>query len=438
MKKFFVSAGLVAIGAAGLHADEYAPDFTALNATKPWTVSGTLRGFYDDNFDTLPNGHKLGSAGFEFSPSASLIIPLQQTELGMRYTYGLYYYQQRESQGADPIDQTHEADLWVDHAFSQTLEGKIQDSFISQQNPALTASGTQLPYRVNGNAIENVGTISAHYEFSMLFSTDVGYQNTWWDYQNAGTTLLDLAHGIQGASLAGLLNQVDHSIWVNLNYQYLPDLAFLVGYNFTFNDYTGDEPIAQDPTTGEFSFSDNRNSLSHNVYAGIQYSLTANLSILANAGVQYVNNYNLPSFDHQSSDNYIPTANISVTYTYLPGDYVQVGFTQAQNPAATSDIGGDGSLTLYQETSVLYATINHQITPKLTGSLVGHYQYSTYVGGANNGAPQDWYTFGFNLAYAVTPFISVDAGYNFYYLTTAGPLLGYSRNVGYGSVTASF
>jgi hypothetical protein len=32
----------------------------------------------------------------------------------------------------------------------------------------------------------------------------------------------------------------------------------------------------------------------------------------------------------------------------------------------------------------------------------------------------------------------VDAGYNFYYLTKTGPLLGYSRNVGYASFTASF
>ena len=446
MKKFIVSAGLVAIGAAGLHADEYAPDFTALNATKPWTVSGTLRGFYDDNFTTSPTGHKTGSAGFEFSPSVSVIVPLQQTELGLRYTYGLYYYQQRETQGSNPIDQTHEADLWVDHAFSQTLEAKIQDSFVSQQNPELTASGSQFPYRVEGNAIENIGTISSHYEMSMLFSTDVGYQNTFWDYQNAGTTLSNFA--TQGASLAGLLDQVDHSIWVNLNYQYLPDLSFVVGYSFTFDDYTGGEligsipvtppPAPPAPPTFNNTFSSARNSISHNVYAGIQYSLTENLSILANAGFLYVDNYNLPSFDHQSPDSYLPTANISVTYTYLPGDYVQVGFTQSQNPAATSDLSPDGSITLFQETSVLYATINHQITPKLTGSLIGHYQYSTYVGGANNGAPQDWYTFGMNLAYALTPFISIDAGYNFYYLTTAGPLLGYSRNVGYGSITASF
>ena len=425
------------MGAVGLHADEYAPDITAMDATKPWTVSGTLRGFYDDNFNTEPFGHKQGSAGFEFSPQVSLIVPLQQTELGLRYTYGLYYYQQRASQGANPIDQTHQVDLWVDHAFTQTLETKVQDTFISQQDPQLTASGQQFPYRVEGNAINNIGTISAHYEMSMLFSADVGYQNTFWDYQNAGTTLINL--GSQGASLAGLLDQVDHSVWVNLNYQYLPDLAFLVGYNFTLDDYTGGEPIGVTLTIPQHVFfSSSRNSASQNVYVGMQYSISANLSILANAGFVFVDNYNLPSFDTQDPNSYQPTANIAITYTYLPGDYVQVGFTQAQNSSATSDVSGNGSLTLYQETSVFYASLNHQITPNLTGSVIGHYQYSTYVGGANDGGPQHWYTLGFNLAYAFNPHISVDAGYNFYYLTTAGPLLGYSRNVGYASVTGSF
>src|SRR5580704_17446130 len=125
MKKIFVSAGIAAIGAMSLHADEYAPDVTATDATKTWSVNGTLRGFYDDNINTAPNGQKEGSGGFEFSPALSLILPLQQTELGLRYTYGLYYYQQRENQGSNPIDQSHEADLWIDHAFSQRWEGKI-------------------------------------------------------------------------------------------------------------------------------------------------------------------------------------------------------------------------------------------------------------------------------------------------------------------------
>src|ERR1017187_9985148 len=91
MKKLFVSLGLAAAGTASIYA-AYAPDSS--DNSKMWSLSGTLRGFYDDNYTTTPQRH--GSTGFEASPSFSLNVPLQQTEIGLRYTYGLYYYQRSE------------------------------------------------------------------------------------------------------------------------------------------------------------------------------------------------------------------------------------------------------------------------------------------------------------------------------------------------------
>ena len=123
MKKFFVSVGLATVGTASLHA-VYAPDMgSSIVATKLWTVSGTLRGFFDDNYTTASSGR--GSYGFEVSPSLALNVPLQQTELGMRYTYGLYYYQDRQEQGQDPLDMTHQLDLWVAHAFNERWQARV-------------------------------------------------------------------------------------------------------------------------------------------------------------------------------------------------------------------------------------------------------------------------------------------------------------------------
>ena len=93
MKKLFVSVGLAAAGTAGLQiSSAYALDALDQNM---WNVSASLRGFYDDNYDTLSN--KRGSYGFEVSPTIGFSIPMQQTEFGMRYTYGLYYYEDREN-----------------------------------------------------------------------------------------------------------------------------------------------------------------------------------------------------------------------------------------------------------------------------------------------------------------------------------------------------
>ena len=86
MKKLFVSTGLAVIGAAGLQSVVAAG--SDLISPKAWNVSGTLRGFYDDNYAVGTT--KKGSWGLEVSPQISVNVPLQQTDLGIRYYYTLY------------------------------------------------------------------------------------------------------------------------------------------------------------------------------------------------------------------------------------------------------------------------------------------------------------------------------------------------------------
>ncbi len=438
MKKNLASAGLTAIGVASLHAATYAPDVTAMDASRMWSVSGTLRGFYDDNYTTAPNGPgKHGSSGFEFSPTVNLLMPLQQTELGLKYTYGLYYYQYREDQGAKPIDQSQEADLWIDHAFTERMEGKILDAFTYSQEPSLSAAPTAAPYRTSGNNVQNVGTVSLHTELSMLFSTDVGYQNNWQDYSERGATTTSVGDG-SGAKYAGLLNQIGQNVYLNLNYQFLPDLTFFVGYNFGVVDYTGNEPIAQDPISGNFYFSDSRNQYSHNLYVGTQYAATEALSASAQIGIQYTHLYNLPSFDSQDPDQWSPTANIAVTYTFLPGSYVQAGFTESIGSSDISTVNSAGQLTLTTENSVVFATINYQVTPKLLASVIGHYQNSIYNGGAFDNGTQNWYSAGLNLTYAFNMYLSAEIGYNYDLLNTVVAGQGYTRNREYFGFTGTF
>src|SRR2546423_14208660 len=99
MKKIVASVGLVALGASAVHAASPSPFNT--DAAKPWSISATLRGFYDDNFQTLPNdavlapGQHRDTFGFEVSPSATLNWQLEQTTIGLSYVYALKYYENR-------------------------------------------------------------------------------------------------------------------------------------------------------------------------------------------------------------------------------------------------------------------------------------------------------------------------------------------------------
>jgi hypothetical protein len=431
MRKLFVCAGLALAGTASLQA-AYAPDANSMLTTKVWSVDGTLRGFYDDNYNTQPNGpSKRGSAGFEVSPQLDLNIPLQQTEIGLRYIYGLYYYQDRENLGQKPIDQTQQVNLWVDHAFTERWQGRVQDNLAVGQEPQLLNGGGTLQ-RANGNNIHNDGAATLNTQWTRLLSTGLTYENNWFDYQNNGGTP-------GNPSLAGLLNRLQNDISLNLNWRLQPTLVTFIGYKYEDISYTGDEPIGINlsPTAfGSALMSDNRNNDSQFVYLGGQYTPLDNLNLQGQAGLQYVD-YNNAAPGYSSNNHGSPYANLSGTYTYLPGSYFQMGFTESRT--ATDVVAANtSSYTQDQLSSTVYADLTHQFTPRIVGSLNGQIQYSTFYGGIVDGEAQTWYGIGVNLAYIFNPHLSADIGYNYDDVTSVSVQPGYNRNRVYVGVTGTY
>ena len=137
--------------------------------------------------------------------------------------------------GQNPIDQTHQFDLWLDHAFTERWQAKVQDSFVVGQEPELIGGGQAT--RVEGNNIRNTANLTLNTMWTRLFSTKLGYQNTFYDYQNANGTAAD-------PSLAGLLNRVEQSISLDLQWAVAPETMAFIGGMFGWVDYTADEPIA--------------------------------------------------------------------------------------------------------------------------------------------------------------------------------------------------
>jgi hypothetical protein len=457
MKKFFVSVGLAVAGTASLHAI-YAPELGPVESTRMWSISADLRGFYDDNYTT--GASKVGSYGIEFSPQFQVIEPLQQTELGLRYTYGLYYFQQREELDVNPIDQSHDLDLWVDHAFSERWQIKVLDSFVVAQEPDLVQGGT--PYRVEGNNIKNSAAITLNTVWTRLFSTALTYNNSFWDFQQSGATVtpplliqnpnppfntLYIPPSVVN-SLAGTLNRIDQSVSLDFQWIVATETIALFGVQFEQVNYTGDELIAYNPFGDpnlfspvhgpEFYYSDNRDNRSYFCYLGIMHSLLPNLNFSVKAGVQYTEDYN----DPLSSPSVAPYVIASATYTYQPGCYAQIGFSQQRS--ATDVVGVStnsaslGQLTLDQESSVAFATLNQKITPKLLGSIIGSWQYSVFDEGQYNGAAEVSYALSLNLSYSFTPHFAATAGYNFNDFQSNIYQRGYTRNNVYIGVWVAY
>lgn len=429
MKKLFVSVGLIAAGTAGLQA-AYAPDANTMTASKVWSVAGTLRGFYDSNYQTSTQSK--GSWGFEISPEVDLNLSLQQTELGARYTYGMYYYQEREHLGQYPIDQTHQFDLWLDHAFTERWQARATDSFVIGQEPELIDPSTSVTTRTDGNNLRNTANLSVNTLWTRLFSTKLGYGNTVFDYQNSGTTTANLL--TDGASLAATLNRVEQDISLDLQWEVAPETLAFIGGMFGWADYTGNQPISYNSNTGQYYYSNTRNNNSYFIYVGVERTMLANLSFNGRVGFQYTDFYNDPS----GSSSTTPYADISLIYTYLPGSYAQLGFTQTQNATSQVQAQNTGQITMNTESSTVYASLNHKLTPKLLGTVIGRWQHSIYNEGIYNNLNDNYYSLGLNFSYTFTPHFSAEAGYNLDNVSSQIPGNDYTRNRVYLGVTAAY
>jgi len=432
MKKIFISVGLAAAGTASLQAD-YSPDMS--DTSKMWTVSASLRSFYDDNYTTVSSG-KQASFGIQVVPQFELNVPLRQTELGVRYIYGLSYYQQREQDGQNPIDQTQQFDLWLDHAFTERWKARVQDSFVVAQEPQLlnspgTAAATL--QRVSGDNIANTAKISLTTDWTDLFSTVLGYQNTFYEYQNKGAIITG-GGTVVNPSLGGLLNRDENLVSLDLQWHVLPTTIAFIGYQYGQVIYIGNEQIAFDPFTGKYYTSSSRDNFSHYGYVGVQHTFLENLTGTARVGVQYTQDYNDPS----ATSSVGPYASASLVYTYSPGSYAQIGLTHSRNATVQSAVDMLGNLTQDQESTIVYGSINHQLTPKLVASGVASFQDSSYHDGAFNGQTDNYYSLGLNLAYNFNPHFSVETGYNFDDYVSGVPGQGYTRDRVYIGVTASY
>jgi hypothetical protein len=438
MKNLFVSAGLVAIGAAGLQTA-----VADLSDPKYWNVSATLRGFYDSNYSVNPT--QQGSYGIEFLPGVSFHVPLQQTDMGIRYNYGLYWYQQRAADGLNPYDQTHEVDLWLDHAFNERWHAKVTDTFASGQEPELLnpnpTTANAVPWRINGNNLSNHGALALNTDWTRLFSTVLTYNNTWFDYANNGATVDSSGNIVpNGPTYAGLLNRIEQNIPIDFQWHIQQETTIFAGYAFSMVNYTGNEPIAVvSQTTASFNgvyYSADRDTRTQYGYLGIQQQFTPNLSMVLRAGASATDTYNDPLYPGTTIS---PYADLSISYTYIPGSYVQLGFTEDVSPTDVVAPNSQGQITQFSTASVVYFDVNHQFTKKLTGTAIVRAQFSNFQGGAASSSTQTDYGLGLNLTYQINQFLAVDAGYNYdYYGGVTGFYSSANRNRVYLGLIANY
>jgi hypothetical protein len=134
-----------------------------------------------------------------------------------------------------------------------------------------------------------------------------------------------------------------------------------------------------------------------------------------------------------------PWVNNTLTWTYAEGSYAQLGVQHLQNATTIAATSNTGQLTQNQQSTVVSASVNQEITAKLMGSIIGNVQLSEFNHGAYNNDTEQIYGLGLNLNYTFNQHLSAEVGYNFDCLQSDVAATGpYSRNRVYIGVTAAY
>jgi len=461
MNKVIAAAGLAVLSAASVQGQydstSVSGQLTPLMSTKPWSLSASVRGFYDDNYLTLPKsyplpgggtGHAYGSWGTEVTPAAAVNHTDENTMYSASYVYDMQWY----DNGSNLINQTHLFNGAFAHQFTDRYKLSLTESFaIAQEPDVLTAQSgpaagvAATPLRVSGSNVRNSGQINFTAELTKLFDVHVGYGNTVYAYQQIDRSVY--GYPFTGAesrftpepSYSDLLDRMEQLATLDLRWKATPETTGILGYQYGHTGYTspgyiiypsdGSYPSA--PTTAAGGnphgyHSNIRNDDSHFGFVGVDDSLTPELNASLRVGAEYLDYYNY------GTSRVSPYVDASLTYQYLPGDSAQFGVKHVHN--STDVVGYFGTTpVLDEESTAIYLSDSHRLTDRLTVTVLGQAQVSTFVGGGSefDGKSDNFFTLQVNFAYHINAWLLTEAGYNYSKLNSDLAFRSYTRDVMY-------
>lgn len=432
MKTYAASVGLIALSTSILGAVESSV-LNSQQATKPWSVSAALRGFYDDNINSSSNGSEQSSAGFQISPTINYGFAGERTSFNFGYLLAANWFDNPFSTWDSPWQLTQTIQAALSHTFNPRVKVTLQDSFVIGQEPdVLQVAST--PYAtsqyISGDNTRNYALINLNLQATSLLGFQVGYANSLYDYAASGPTVVG---GQIYASNSAMLDRMENRFQLDSRWTLQPQTIGILGYTYTQIGYTGDEIIGFSLPQG-YIMSNNRNSSGNTAYVGVEHTFTPDISGKMNAGAQINDFYNDPN----SSTKTTPYVQGSLTYAYRATSSLQAGVTLMQAPIDAFNAQGR-SYVLNAQSLVVYGAWIHEIMPKLYSNLNGAFQQSKYNGGSVDGDSGFYYRIGASLTYEFTKYLSANVGYNWDQADTPDQInQSYNRNRVYLGFTVAY
>jgi len=302
------------------------------NHGNDFQLKNRLRLEYDDNIYER-NSHKEGSFKVEDELELIYNLNLEQSYIGLRYRPSFVWWADRSS---DSTDIHHDFDLDVNHNFSPRLSLAAKESFLYAQQPELMNNGVRITE--NDNYAYNRANADLSYLLRPQTKIEAGGRYTLLRYDNNKVSNLedyDIYAG--GATIRNQLS-ADTAISAELRYENV--------------DYTGP----------------NRDSSSGYAGLGLEHSFNPSFLASIRAGIQH-KDYSSSSVDSEDQ----PYADGAITYLLSPRTRLTAG-------AGYSMFESDVYPYANQDRTLVYASVAHDISAKISAFLTGSYQNSDYSG----------------------------------------------------------
>lgn len=413
MKNILTTAGLAAMAVVGFQTKCAAQAIT-VDDSKWWQVSASLRGFYDDNYTVAPDAFARESFGFEVRPEFVAAHQGEQHLLKLTTIYsGRWFDAGEDAWRESDWDHGFIADLAGEYRLTENHVIRLNDNFSYTSEPTVLDRGAPLTLlRADGTNIRNLGDLRWIGQLTELFGVEVGYQNTFYDFENTGA-----------GSYSALLDRLEHLIRAETRWTLSPTLAGILGYWHESVGFSSDERIGPfSPFTSEI-----RDSESHFIVAGGDYTVSPHCFISVRGGAQNITYVNIPG----EPDQWNAFGDVSTTFEYAEGSYFRVGGKYGRN--RTDVVGAFNplfvqQLTLDQETVTAYGVISHKLTESLTARATGQVQHGSFNGGGYDEQAEALYLIGLTLTYELTKNLALEGGYNYDRVDSDDANRTYSRN----------
>jgi hypothetical protein len=331
---------------------------------------------------------------------------MENTYVGLRVDYSYRWY---SDDRAPQDDQTVMANLAVNHSFSERFKVNFADSFAWSREPFIVdpTAAVANPFRTDANNLRNRASFDFTAGITEEISAVFGYGFTYWNFSQDG--FVD--------SRSGLLDRNEHDANFSLRWQLQPETTLSAGYLFNMADFTSSDGIIVLTPAPVAEPSDIRNSQSHTLFAGIDHTFVPGLTGSLRGGYQMTE---YPNSNQGDANN--PYVDAALSYNYNPSSFVQAG---VRHTRAKTDIAS----ALDQVVTTPYVQWTHQITGRLTGSVLGQMQFGTFNGTALvDEQSEQIYILGLTFAYRINPFLAAEVGYNYDMLESDLPGRSYDRN----------